>query len=111
MPPHFRRWMHRFMKKCQANNGQCPAGAGANAAGQPTEAESSTGTSGAQQPDGCPMGNAQDEYLNHIGENISAFLDPFGRFVFEERMCVCVQCMCFRYVCQREREKEGGWGF
>ncbi|XP_076468546.1 sequestosome-1-like [Babylonia areolata] len=76
MPPHFRRWMHRFMKKCPAGYGQCPAG-GATAAGESTSSagESSTGAQ-SQGPAGSSA--SRDEFLNDIGANIAAFLDPFG---------------------------------
>lgn len=65
MPPHFRRWMHRFMKRC--HGGQCPAG---GASGQ---AASSAGNS--QESNSTAQ---QDELLKDVGENIRAFLDPFG---------------------------------
>lgn len=70
VPPHFRRWMHRLMKRCQT--GQNPAGGNASAtAGE----ESSTDPSSDQQQGGTGM---DDEYMKNIGENIAAFLDPFG---------------------------------
>lgn len=68
MPPHFRRWMHRFMRRC--HGAQSPAGgATGQAAGQ-------GGNGASQSQDGAS--NEQDEYLKDVGENIRAFLDPFG---------------------------------
>lgn len=68
VPPHCRRWMHRFMKKCQAGQGPCNAGASATGEGSSTE------------PNSGKQGEAstEDEYLKNIGENIASFLDPFG---------------------------------
>ncbi|KAK7485606.1 hypothetical protein BaRGS_00023181 [Batillaria attramentaria] len=70
VPPHFRRWMHRLMKRCQT--GQNPAGCNASAA---TGEGSSTDPNGSQQQGET---SAEDEYLKKVGENIASFLDPFG---------------------------------
>ena len=79
MPPHFRRWMHRFMKKAHAGHGPCPAGASASASGQATGTEPNSGSnSGPQQDEGAPTDNAYDDYLRKMGANIAEFLDPFG---------------------------------
>lgn len=67
MPPHFRRWMHRFMKRC--HGGQCPAG-GAGGQADPLASQS--------QGNNTDSTAQQDELLKDVGENIRAFLDPFG---------------------------------
>lgn len=90
MPPHFRRWMHRFMKKGPAGYGQCPTG-GATAAGEFSSSggESSSGP----QSQGSSASSNGEEFLNNIGANIAAFLDPFGIDV--------------TYEVQHEGEKKG----
>ncbi|KAL8609310.1 hypothetical protein ACOMHN_060038 [Nucella lapillus] len=76
MPPHFRRWMHRFMKKYPAGHGQWQQTGGATAAG---ESSSSAGeSSSGAQPQGPSASATGDEFLNNIGANIASFLDPFG---------------------------------
>lgn len=78
MPPHFRRWMHRFMKKCPAGQGPCPTGGATAAAGDAsTSSEAAGESSTGAQPQGSSSSNG-DEFLNDIGANIAAFLDPFG---------------------------------
>lgn len=75
MPPHFRRWMHRFFKR---NQGQCPAG---GASSGPAEGKPSCGPcGGGRNPnrEGSSFGSAEDEYLEDVGENIRAFLSNMG---------------------------------
>lgn len=78
MPPHFRRWVHRLMRKAQAGHGPCPAGA--TASGQTAGAEPN---SGSQQQEETSTNNAYDEYLRNIGADIAQFLDPFGGCMVE----------------------------
>eukprot|EP00745_Piridium_sociabile_P029036 TRINITY_DN47042_c0_g2_i1.p1 TRINITY_DN47042_c0_g2~~TRINITY_DN47042_c0_g2_i1.p1 ORF type:complete len:516 (+),score=130.87 TRINITY_DN47042_c0_g2_i1:303-1850(+) len=93
MPPHFRRWMHRFMKKCPAGFSAFRAGReGATCGGEPAgstcgggEEPSGTGTksepgssSSYSTSSSSSYSASGDEFLNNMGANIAAFLDPFG---------------------------------
>lgn len=64
-PPHFRRWMQRFMKRWHNRNqpGSC----------DPNEAPME------EEPNqGNHEETSEDEYLRTVGESVQAMLDPFG---------------------------------
>ncbi|XP_033742230.1 sequestosome-1-like [Pecten maximus] len=65
-PPHFRRWMQRFMRRWHNRN--APGHSGEE--GQAPESE---------EPQEDPQGEGTPEdYLKTIGESVQAMLDPFG---------------------------------
>ncbi|OWF55631.1 sequestosome-1-like [Mizuhopecten yessoensis] len=65
-PPHFRRWMQRFMRRWHNRN--APGNCGEEGQNPETEEQQED-----PQGDGTP-----EEYLKTIGESVQAMLDPFG---------------------------------
>ncbi|XP_052089582.1 sequestosome-1-like [Mytilus californianus] len=65
-PPHFRRWMQRFMKRWQKNQQGC-----GDQNESPMEEDPKQGE--ATEED-CQ----DDDYLRNVGESVQAMLDPFG---------------------------------
>lgn len=66
-PPHFRRWMQRFMRRWHNRNAPGYSGEDQGQAPEPEEPQEEP------QGEGTP-----EEYLKTIGESVQAMLDPFG---------------------------------
>ena len=71
-PPHFRRWMQRFMRRWHNRNNGCGQDQGEN---QPTEEKAEKPETEEQDDEGA---TPEEDYLRNVGESVQAMLDPFG---------------------------------
>ena len=73
-PPHFRRWMQKFMNRWHKRNAQgCSSG---DEAQKGEKAEKMEEEGGKQEE--CNG----EEFLRNVGECVANMLDPFGEFSF-----------------------------
>ncbi|XP_046372018.1 sequestosome-1-like [Haliotis rufescens] len=68
-PPHFRRWMKRYMNRWHNRHGGC---------GMDTEGDGAPGADSDPNQEGGQEAGPEEEYLHNVGENVAAMLDPFG---------------------------------
>ncbi|KAK3603903.1 hypothetical protein CHS0354_042914 [Potamilus streckersoni] len=75
-PPHFRRWMHKFMKRWHNRNGPgCAAENETEEAKMQKEEKPEKPETEEQDED---RENVEEDYLKTVGESVAAMLDPFG---------------------------------
>ena len=76
-PPHFRRWMQKFMKRWHKRNAPgCYSGDEDQKEEKGEKAEKMEGDSGEQGE------NNGEEFLRNVGECVANMLDTFGEFFF-----------------------------
>ena len=76
-PPHFRRWMQKFMKRWHKRNAPgCNSGDEDQKEQKGEKAEKMEGESGEQGE------NNGEEFLRNVGECVATMLDTFGEFFF-----------------------------
>lgn len=75
-PPHFRRWMQRFMKRWHNRNAPGWEGAPCDKKEDKKEAEKEEKMEEENQESGESSG---EEYLRNVGETVAQMLDPFGK--------------------------------
>lgn len=76
-PPHFRRWMQKFMKRWHNRN--TPGWKeGACSEEKKEETMEQEGTEG-QESSGDSSG---EEFLRNVGETVAEMMDPFGTYHF-----------------------------
>lgn len=77
-PPHFRRWMQRFMKRWHNKNAQGSEGPCGQKEGE-TEEKKDQDQKMEDEPQGQDSGESSgEEYLRNVGEAVAQMLDPFG---------------------------------
>ena len=69
-PPHFRRWMHKFMNGCHKRS---TPGCGSGDQGQKGEKAEQMDQDGEKQEE-C----TGEQFLRNVGECVSSMLDSFG---------------------------------
>ncbi|XP_067663942.1 sequestosome-1-like [Haliotis asinina] len=103
-PPHFRRWMKRYMNRWHNRHGGC---------GMETDGDIPTGTDSDPNQDAEQDAGPEEEYLRSVGENVAAMMDPFGIDVkFEvEHQGRRRGGQCHGAARRGCRGFGGGWGF